>query len=153
MRVAPFLALFALAACDSGSVTTADVRQSEDGTGAARSVAIPPTAAAEARGERVSGFPSEFQGRWAMTEADCRGNAAAKGLMTIDDKTVRFYESRGVATGLATESATKVSGVFTFDGEGQRWRKQQGFELAAEGQTLVRTESDPAQSFTYRRCD
>lgn len=153
MRVSLLLAFAFLAACDTSSVTTADVRNGENGRGAVRTVDVPPTAAAEARGERVSGFPTAFQGRWAMVEADCQGGAAAKGLMTIDDKTVRFYESRGISTGLATDSATKVSGSFTFDGEGQRWRKAQAFELASDGRALVRTESDPAQSFTYTRCD
>lgn len=152
MRPIALLAVAALAACDSGSVTRADVRKAEDGSGAARAVEVPPTVAAEARGERVPAFPGAFQGRWAMVPEDCRGDAAAKGLMTIDDNTVRFYESRAVTTGLATESATKVSGNFTFDGEGQRWRKGQSFELASDGKALVRTESDPARSFTYRRC-
>ncbi len=151
MRPHFWLIALAVAGCDSASVTTADVRTSENSSGPARPVEAAPTAAAEARGERVSAFPAVFQGRWAMVAADCKGDAAAKGLMTIDDKTIRFYESRGVTTGLSVKSPTKVAGSFTFDGEGQRWRKDQSFELSG-GKTLVRMETDPAQSFTYQRC-
>lgn len=87
-----------------------------------------------------------------MVEADCGGGSAAKGLMVIDDKNVRFYESRGVTTGLAVEGPMRVSGDFTFDGEGQRWRNTQTFDLVSGGDTLVRSETDPAGSFTYKRC-
>ena len=147
----PYWALFLLAACDNSSVTSADVREGNANAPAGR-VAVPPGVAAEARGERVSGFPTAFQGRWSMAAADCSGDAAAKGLMTIDAKTVRFYEARGVTTGLSVDGPTKVSGAFDFDGEGQRWRNTQSFELAAGVDNLVRTESDGGASFTYRKC-
>lgn len=151
MRAPLWLTMIALCGCDNSSVTTADVRTTENSTGPARAVEVAPTAAAEARGERVSGFPSAFQGRWGMVTDDCRGDAASKGLMTVDDKSVRFYESRGVTTGLSVLGPTKVAGSFTFDGEGQRWRKDQSFELSGKDK-LVRMETDPARSFTYQRC-
>ena len=146
--VLPFL----LAGCDNASVTTADVRGGNASTPAGP-VNVPPSVAAEARGERVSGFPTAFLGRWSMVTADCRGDAAAKGLMTIDAKTVRLYEARGVTPGLKVQSPTKVSGTFDFDGEGQRWRNEQTFELAQGGTSLVRTEGGSGSSFTYQKCD
>lgn len=152
MRFTFWISALALAGCGSGSVTTADVRSDENASAPARAVSVAPQAQAEAQGERVSGFPTAFLGRWGLVAADCDGGAAAKGMMTIDSKAVRFHESRGVTTGLSTDSATKVTGQFTFDGEGQRWQKQQSFELASGGDTLVRTETDPAASFTYKKC-
>lgn len=152
----PYWALLLLAACDTTSVTSADVREGSGNVPAGK-VDVPPMVAAEASGARVSGFPTAFQGRWSMVAADCRGDAAAKGLMTIDAKTVRFYEARGVTTGLSVEGPTRVSGTFDFDGEGQRWRNTQAFDLAEGGDSLVRTEGEGGSgggaSFTYRKCD
>lgn len=94
-------------------------------------------------------IPAGYRGRWGMVPADCistRGDA--KGLITIGDMTVRFYES--VATLKERRPSTDVSfsGLFAFTGEGQSWEKVMTFTRT--GDTLLRAEEDGR--FTYRRC-
>src|ERR1044072_7834775 len=39
-------------------------------------------------------IPAQYQGRWGMVPADCTSTRGdAKGLITIGDKTIRFFES------------------------------------------------------------
>lgn len=153
MRTLLWPLVLSLAACEAPSATTSDVRGGANASAPARSVDVPPAAAAEPRGERVPAFPAAFQGRWGLVAKDCDGGSAAKGLMRIEGNTVRFYESRGVTSGLDVDAPTRVAGEFTFDGEGQRWQNTQTFDLTSGGDTLVRSETDPAGSYTYKRCD
>lgn len=94
-------------------------------------------------------IPDHYQGRWGMVPADCTSTRGdAKGLMTIGDTRIRFYESTATLTHRRPAIATSFSGLFAFRGEGQAWEKLMTF--TRNGDTLQRAE--PEGSFTYKRC-
>ena len=97
-------------------------------------------------------IPAAVQGRWGLTPADCEpGRSDAKGLLVISADDLKFYESRGVP-GTSIESGPQgISGNFNFTGEGQTWSKYVSLKLTDNG--LIRTERNPAASYTYARCD
>ena len=94
-------------------------------------------------------IPAQYQGRWGMAAADCtsmRGDN--KGLMTIGDTSIKFYESTATLTEQRPSTATSFSGNFAFRGEGQSWEKIMTFTRT--GGTVKR--ADPEGAFTYKRC-
>ena len=94
-------------------------------------------------------IPGQYRGRWGMVPADCeQGRSDAKGLMTIGEKTIRFYESTATLSERRPAKANSFSGEFTFTGEGQRWEKV--MTLTRTGNTLER--ADGEGRLTYRRC-
>lgn len=95
-------------------------------------------------------IPAQYRGRWGMVAADCQpGRSDAKGLITIGDQSIRFYESTATLKEQRPAIATSFSGLFSFTGEGQSWEKVMTFTRA--GDTLKRAE--PEGNFTYKRCD
>ncbi len=96
-------------------------------------------------------IPSALQGRWGLTPADCTSNRGdAKGLLVVTAQGLSFYESRAMPTGGTTADEDSITGNFDFTGEGQNWTKFETLELRND--TLVRTESNPAASYTYAKC-
>ena len=94
-------------------------------------------------------IPSQYRGRWGMVPADCeQGRSDAKGLITIGEKTVTFYESRATLKERRPAIATSFAGLFDFTGEGQNWQKVMTFTRT--GDTLKRAEEQG--TFTYKRC-
>ncbi|HYX47537.1 MAG TPA: hypothetical protein VE820_12045 [Sphingomicrobium sp.] len=96
-------------------------------------------------------IPAALQGRWGLTPADCtsaRGDA--KGLLVVSAGDLRFYESRAVPSPTAEADSDSINGNFSFTGEGQTWTKFETLERKKD--TLVRTESNPAASYTYAKC-
>ena len=94
-------------------------------------------------------IPAQYQGRWGMVPADCTSTRGdAKGLMTIGDTSIKFYESTATLTEQRPAIATSFAGLFAFRGEGQAWEKVMTFTRT--GDTLKRAE--PEGSFTYKRC-
>ena len=94
-------------------------------------------------------IPGQYRGRWGMVAADCeQGRSDAKGLLTIGEKTLVFYESTGTLKERRPAIATSFAGLFDFTGEGQKWSKVITFTRT--GDTLKRAEE--AGTFTYRRC-
>ena len=99
--------------------------------------------------EVVATFPAQYRGRWGMVPGDCTSTRGdAKGLITIGDTTVKFYESLATLKEQRPAIATSFSGLFAFTGEGQKWEKVMTFTLT--GDTLKR--ADDEGSFTYTRC-
>jgi hypothetical protein len=97
-------------------------------------------------------IPAALQGRWGLTPADCEpGRSDNKGLLTISGNELKFYESRGVPGTSIEASSQGISGNFNFTGEGQTWSKYVSLKL--QGSELLRTERNPAASYTYARCD
>ena len=96
-------------------------------------------------------IPAALQGRWGLTPRDCTSALGdAKGLLVISPGELRFYESRAVpASGLQSESDS-IIGDFQITGEGQSWTRFERLELQAA--KLVRTETNPAASYTYAKC-
>ena len=94
-------------------------------------------------------IPAQYRGRWGMVAADCTSTRGdAKGLMTVGDTSIRFYESTAALQEQRPAIATSFSGVFSFTGEGQTWERV--MTLTRTGDTLKRAQADG--NFTYQRC-
>ena len=94
-------------------------------------------------------IPAAYQGRWGMVPADCTSTRGdAKGLMTIGDTRIRFYESTATLMSQRPAIATSFSGHFAFRGEGQSWDKVMTFTRT--GDRLTRAEEEG--TYTYTRC-
>ena len=100
-------------------------------------------------------IPAALRGRWGLSPADCDGGAAAKGLLTIDATTLRFYESRGILVRVVEGGPTRIRGDFAFTGKGVAWRRGQILDAQDGGATLVRRETGPDATpgpLRYRAC-
>lgn len=98
-------------------------------------------------------IPAAFHGRWGMVPADCTSTKGdAKGLIAIDGNSIKFYESLGKLTKVTLNAPENFTGTFAFTGEGQNWTNSQNLKLTGSSNTLVRSETDVAQSYTYKRC-
>jgi hypothetical protein len=96
-------------------------------------------------------IPAALHGRWGLTPADCTSTRGdAKGLLTISGHDLRFYESIAVPGTDIQSHPTSINGHFNFTGEGQSWSNF--VSLKVTGNKLVRTETNPAASFTYAKC-
>ena len=94
-------------------------------------------------------IPAPYQGRWGLAPGDCTSTRGdAKGLMTVGDTRIKFYESTATLTERRPAIATSFSGLFAFRGEGQAWEKVMTFTRT--GDMLKRADQDG--TFTYRRC-
>ena len=94
-------------------------------------------------------IPPRYQGRWGLVPADCTSTRGdAKGLITVDGRTIRFYEAVATLAERRPAIATSFSGRFTVTGEGMNWERV--ITLTREGDTLTRADEDG--SFTYTRC-
>lgn len=94
-------------------------------------------------------IPAQYRGRWGMVPADCTSTRGdAKGLMTVRDTNIRFYESTASLQEQRPAIATSFSGVFVFNGEGQTWERVVTFTRS--GDKLKR--ADTEGSYSYTRC-
>lgn len=94
-------------------------------------------------------IPAQYRGRWGMAAGDCTSTRGdAKGLITIGDTSIRFYEAVATLKEQRPVIAASFSGLFAFTGEGQNWQKVMTFTRT--GDTLKRAEE--SGTFTYRRC-
>jgi len=94
-------------------------------------------------------IPAQYRGRWGMVAADCTSTRGdAKGLITIADRTIRFYESTATLREQRPAIATSFAGRYGFTGEGQTWQKV--VTLTRTGDTLRR--ADDEGSYNYTRC-
>ena len=94
-------------------------------------------------------IPAHYHGRWGMVAADCTSTRGdAKGLITIGDKTIRFYEATATLVEQRPATATGFAGAYHFSGEGREWDKV--VTLKRSGDTLTR--ADDEGNFSYKRC-
>ena len=94
-------------------------------------------------------IPAQYQGRWGMVAADCTSTRGDnKGLITVGDTSIKFYESTATLEEQRPAIATSFSGKFAFRGEGQSWEKVMTFTRT--GNALER--ADPEGRFNYKRC-
>ena len=94
-------------------------------------------------------IPVQYRGRWGMVPADCTSQRGdAKGLITIADNSIRFYESTATLKEQRPAIATSFSGTYGFTGEGQTWEKV--VTLTRTGDTLRRADDEGTSSYT--RC-
>lgn len=154
---------FALTACGPSGPVDEDAAQSANlpappsvETSDPSGAAPPPNAASQpqpgnARSNSAAAIPAQLRGRWGLAPGDCistRGDD--KGLLTVGERELLFYESRAVPQGNVEASADSFSADFAFTGEGMNWTKFQS--LALQDGKLVRTESTPMATYTYARC-
>ncbi|MCY7338867.1 MAG: hypothetical protein LH465_02775 [Sphingomonas bacterium] len=94
-------------------------------------------------------IPAQYRDRWGMVAADCTSTRGdTKGLMTIGDTSIRFYESTATLKAQRPSIATSFSGQFDFTGEGQTWTKVMTFTRT--GNNLKRADGDG--NYSYQRC-
>jgi hypothetical protein len=114
----------------------------ENSDSANAEAAIPPEAVSTT-------IPAQYHGRWGMVPADCTSTRGDnKGLITIGDKTVRFFEAVATLKEQRPAIPESFSGLFAFTGEGQNWQKVMTFSRT--GDSLKRAEEEG--TFTYKRC-
>ena len=164
MKLAILLALAAATAACNRPDPVADNAANSAGLPAPRSVntsdptGAPPPANAPTPPSPGSGtttpaaaIPAFLHGRWGLTPADCTSTRGdAKGLLIVSADSLKFYESRAVPSGNVKTSPDSFSADFSFTGEGQTWSRYQSLEK--QGDNLVRTLSQPMESFSYARC-
>lgn len=100
-------------------------------------------------------MPKALLGTWGMNLADCKDDAAAKGLVRISDTTLKYYEARGTLTGTIDRTPTRFVGDFAFEGEGQTWQRQLVLDVQDGGQTLITRDYGPGAipgAQKYSRC-
>ena len=101
-------------------------------------------------------IPAAFQGRWGLNPADCTSTKGdAKGLLTIGDARLTFYESKGTFVKMLGATATSFDARYSFMGEGQTWKRTERLKLV-DGKLQRRTDAEPGQeppvNLTYQRC-
>jgi len=157
-RIPILLALAALAACGKPDAV-ADNTNNTQALPTVNQPAPSPSGGPPANANGANGvmpasaatIPSELQGRWGLTPADCTSTRGdAKGLLVIDSSKLQFFESRAVPSPGIEMLTTSVSGEFLFTGEGQEWTKYEALDI--QGDKLIRTERNPVATFTYVRC-
>ncbi|MEO5810301.1 MAG: hypothetical protein ABIR51_09660, partial [Sphingomicrobium sp.] len=80
---------------------------------------------------------------------DCTSTRGdAKGLITVAERTIRFYESTATLKAQRPSIATSFAGLFGLNGEGQTWESVE--TLTRTGDTLKR--ADSKGSYAYKRC-
>ena len=162
LNLIPATALLALAACQPPSDPNA-ADPGELNVEAADIEPVPPSEGpAHANGNTTTNddlpvpltvIPAAFHGQWGMVPADCTSTRGDnKGLITVDADSIQFYESRATLAKVTLNAPENFTGDFKFTGEGQTWTKPQNLKLTGSSNTLIRSESDPAMSFTYKRC-
>ena len=101
-------------------------------------------------------IPVAIRGRWGLVPADCTSTRGdAKGLLTIDATTLRFYESRGTLGSIKERSDSRIRATFAFSGEGMTWTRDEVLAAQSGGRTLIRREYGKGAApgpFRYTRC-
>ncbi|MEO7813893.1 MAG: hypothetical protein ABIR87_00405 [Sphingomicrobium sp.] len=101
-------------------------------------------------------IPDQFHGRWGLTKADCTSTRGdAKGLLTINDARLTFYESKGTLDKVLGATDTSFDARYGFAGEGQTWMRTERLKLV-NANLNRRTDAEPGQEppvdLTYSRC-
>lgn len=116
----------------------------------------PPAAPDPGMGEGDRVIPQALRGRWGLVARDCTSERGdAKGLLTIDAATLRFYESSGELARIRERSASRLVADYKFSGEGMNWDRVMLLALEDDGTTLVRRDwgegaaSDPLRYTRY----
>lgn len=169
----PALAALALAACqqpaddsniaiDNGlnaaEAANADVETVPPNDSSAAASGAPAAVPTEAPtpAKLPTSIPAQFQGRWGLNRADCTSTKGdAKGLLTISDARLTFYESKGTLDNVLGASANSFDANYGFAGEGQTWERVERL-TRTNGKLRRRTDAAPGQEppvdLTYTRC-
>lgn len=116
-------------------------------------VAKPTPTLAEGMGYEI---PPALRGRFGLVPADCTSDRDdEKGLVTIGEKDMRFYESVAVLNDWKSVSGAQLHGTFAYSGEGMEWTRDVSLETRDGGKTLVMEEfgdDAPKGPRSYTRC-
>ena len=164
----PALLALALAACqqptddniaiESNNFAAAEVETlpPDDSSAAAQGTpaATPMTEATSAK--LPTQIPAQFHGRWGINRADCTSTRGDnKGLLTINDTRLTFYESRGTIDKVLGATTSSFDARYGFTGEDQTWQRTERFKLVND-KLQRRTDAEPGQeppvNLTYERC-
>ncbi|MCY7270443.1 MAG: hypothetical protein LH485_00095 [Sphingomonas bacterium] len=101
-------------------------------------------------------IPAQFHGRWGLNRADCTSTRGdAKGLLTINDAQLTFYESRGTLGKVLGASTNSFDANYGFTGEGQTWQRVERLKMVndkLQRRTDAAAAQEPAVNLTYSRC-
>lgn len=141
---APVVLLGALTACEKAETPTVDPSASPEIMQSAPAAPAPNT------------IPLAVQGRWGLVPADCTSTKGdAKGLLTIDADSLKFYESRARLGTIKDRDDDGIEATFAFTGEGQTWSLEVELDVDDGGKTLVRKEKGQGagpEPLKYTRC-
>ena len=154
-------AALALTACSKGQDPTA-VKTDPALAGAAVTPAsesaapeVAPSSAGRAD-QADKSIPSALRGRWGLVVADCTSHRGdAKGLVTIDAETIKFYESVAKIAKIGQRSDTALRATYAFSGEGMEWKRDMTLALQPGGKVLIKQEfgeDAPPGPYKYARC-
>lgn len=148
----------ALTAC-SRDAPAPDVEQSAAPNAAPSTSTAPeavPSASENVSPKGVTEFPAAMHGRWGLVPADCTSQRGDnKGLITVDEKSIRFYESVASIAAVKQATVTSLSATLAYDGEGMQWQHDAKLELKPQTGELVMEEFGPDAvpgARTYTRC-
>ena len=148
------IAALALGAC---SKPAEDDKPAADVSTAAAALRTEPAAVASAPARVLPAeIPAPVRGRWGLVPADCTSTRGdAKGLVVIDAKTMKFYESLATLQTVKDADDDGLVAQFGFAGEGQTWTLDVALEVEDDGQTLIRKDTGPDAlpgPLKYTRC-
>ncbi len=148
-------AALALSACSKGQDPAA-IKTDPALTEAARIDAAEPASEGAAEQAEKS-IPMAMRGRWGLVPADCTSTKGdAKGLMTIDAGSIRFYESVAKLAKVDQRSETALKAGYAFSGEGMDWKRDMTLALQPGGKVLIKQEfgeGAPAGPYKYAHCE
>ena len=145
------LAALGLTACEKAQTPT--VEPTDTPSAAATALAPSPAATSAAA---VTTIPRAMHGRWGLVPADCTSTLGdAKGLLTIDATTLKFYESVAKLGKIKEADEDDIDATYAFTGEGQSWTLDVDLDLEDDGKTLIRKDTGKdamPNPLKYTRC-
>ncbi len=136
------IAALALTGC-SPSSDPAPVETGAQATAEAlpEQAATPTSPVATGAAEPEKSIPVALRGRWGMVPADCTSTRGdAKGLITVDASSIRYYESVAKLTKVSERTETALRASFAFSGEGMTWQREVTLRLQDLGKVLIKQE-------------
>ena len=115
------LLALALAACQQNDANNIAIDEANGGNGDVE--ILPPDEGNEETAQfnstnrveesMAAAIPATYHGRWGMVDNDCQpGRSDAKGLITIEDRTIKFYEAIATLKEQRPAIATSFAGQF-----------------------------------------
>ncbi len=154
-------AALALSACSKGqdpaAIKTDPALTEASADAGATPAPTAPTGSEGAADQAEKSIPMAMRGRWGLVAADCTSTRGdAKGLMTIEATSIRFYESVAKLAKVDQRSETALKANYAFSGEGMEWKRDMTLALQPGGKVLIKQEfgeDAPAGPYKYNRCE
>ena len=154
-------AALALSACSKGqdpaAIKTDPALSEASADVGATPASAAPTGSGAAADQADKSIPMAMRGRWGLVPADCTSDRGdAKGLLTIEAGSIRFYESVAKLAKVGQRSETALKASYAFSGEGMEWTRDMTLALQPGGKVLIKQEfgeDAPAGPYKYSRCE